>query len=522
MVLSVTGSVRAARYLPLFALTVAACTDDGTGGGGSTSGSSGTGGLGPIEPGGPMPNCTTDAPSIVPVKERRWLYVDAKQNADGPVGRYLVELTPNGPEGLTLVAEGGRTLTESWTPGTWSADGRYFAFTRSGKTGWLSIEVLEVSEGAAPVAVEVPHHPGNVHWSPTDARFYVLTDQLTDAPVLSLTDVTNGTEKNIELSGLLYFDTWSPDGRYIALSGDGVTLIDTAGDELVAIPIPDSQAGDVPEWSPGGRYLSFKSRYDVVYYDVETEAVGVPIPLGDFSRWIGDGLLLWQAGLRAYLMDVTEETPRPVPLRGGQNHPGFVSPGGKCILYDGFCGHQVSEYGLCVRTLPPDPTATPVRVHDDGDVVARWSGSGDRFAFGLPDGDGNVLVHVALDGSELNRELILEPSHSQQSSGVWNPSGESNWFGYFDQPLRANGRTEQRLWHRETRQTTVVGGEERSTRNSSWSADGRYLAIEIGMGWEDPEPALEVYEVLEDGLGRSFALEGIFPSNDTWEHPWQP
>ena len=81
---------------------------------------------------------------------------------------------------------------------------------------------------------------------------------------------------------------------------------------------------------------------------------------------------------------------------------------------------------------------------------------------------------------------------------------------------------EQRLWRRETGQTLVVDVGGGSSRRASWSPDGKYVALEVAASLEDQEPVLVVQELTEDGLGRSFTLEGVFSAADLWEDPWQP
>jgi Tol biopolymer transport system component len=499
---------------------VAGCADDG----GGDDGQSGKRGLPPIDPGGPMPNCGADEPNIVPVRERRWLAIDARDNADGPVGIYLVEITPDGAENLTRVAESNQSSYE----GTWSADGRYFAYPRSDGAGWTSVDVFEVSQGAPPVAVRVPHQPGVVHWSPTDARFYVLPDETSDAPVLSLTDVASGTERFIQLSGPTHLHAWSPDGRYIAISGDaGVALIDTSGTELVTVDVAGSGSGGA-NWSPGGRYLAFSSggtanAYgDLTYYDIETGGAEVVSSEASSSSWLSEGLLLWISRTRGYYLDLSREPLDPEALRGEQLRPSRAVPGGKCAVYDGYCGRQVSEHGLCVRSFPPDSSQVPVRIHDRGDFLGHWSRNGDHLAISVPSSDGSTLVHIPFDGSEFTREPINEPRHAQHHEVLWNPSGQSNWFGYLDESLKTDRHTEQRLWHRETRQTFVVDVGGRSSRRSTWSPDGRYLALEVTTDLGDQEPVLVLQEVLEDRLGSSFTLEGVISAVGYWEQPWQP
>ena len=64
-----------------------------------------------------VPNCRSDSPLVTPYRERRWLALEAWQ-ANRP-GLFLLEMTPNGPENLTRLAD---FSLEGWRG--WSGDAR--------------------------------------------------------------------------------------------------------------------------------------------------------------------------------------------------------------------------------------------------------------------------------------------------------------------------------------------------------------------------------------------------------------
>jgi Tol biopolymer transport system component len=96
-----------------------------------------------------------------------------------------------------------------------------------------------------------------------DGRYFAFTAQTGGRDVLSIVDVKTGKArqlKNINLDGVLS-PTWSPDGKRIAFSGvnGGLTnlyVVDIDGNNLRAIT--RDRFGDMqPSWSPDGKYIAF-------------------------------------------------------------------------------------------------------------------------------------------------------------------------------------------------------------------------------------------------------------------------
>jgi hypothetical protein len=79
------------------------------------------------DPGGPIPNCAADSPVTVVPKNRHWLFLKARPSAEAQQGSYLVELTPDGPQNLTFLDEGGgmtgREPSLRTADGTFDGDG---------------------------------------------------------------------------------------------------------------------------------------------------------------------------------------------------------------------------------------------------------------------------------------------------------------------------------------------------------------------------------------------------------------
>jgi hypothetical protein len=225
------------------------------GAGGVTPGGSGGRPMVPIDPGGPIPNCRADSPVSVAPKDNRWLYLQGRPSEQTDEGRYVIELTPDGPRNLTFLnAQGGFF--------GWSADGRFLAVTASERP--YPFELFDFSRGGPPVRVDLPSRDGFLVWSRSGARYALDPEPSLASPSeLVIVDVTATTERFIglpELQVYLDLESWSPDDRYIALAGaEGIHLVDTSGSELELSTLYERHAQDL-SWSPDSRYLAFESR----------------------------------------------------------------------------------------------------------------------------------------------------------------------------------------------------------------------------------------------------------------------
>jgi len=271
----------------------------GPGSGGGTAGSAGQGEP-PIDPGGPIPDCSNDSPVFTPKRERRWLSLEVTGSED-EVARFIVELTPDGPENLTRVSDFDQEMSFDG----WSADGRYFALSRAPGGSVPFTQIFDLSHGAPPVPIEVAEPNGLLSWSPTDARYFVVKLSMPGSrSLLSIGDATTGAEQSVEVRASSDSTDWSPDGRYISITGEsGVSLIDTLRLSLVVDDVYRSPAGS-PRWSPDGHYLAFISGGGPYVYDTETATVDpIDRPAVDLTWYRNDWLAFTavESGLRTGL-----------------------------------------------------------------------------------------------------------------------------------------------------------------------------------------------------------------------------
>jgi hypothetical protein len=361
----------------------------------------------PFDPGGPIPNCRADPPAFVPTKDNHWIYLPARLTEQSPEGRYLVELTPDGPRNVTLLSEEGGFRG-------WSFDGRFMAFTRAATSPYL-VEVLDFSQGAPPVPVPVFPRSGDVTWSLSDERYALMyTEPSAGLNRLAVVDATTNTENTLDVPSTDQTVSWSWEGRYIALFGaPGVALVDTIGPGLTYRSVHDENSGGLV-WSPDSRYFAFRSfhtegRTDRLYlFDTRSNAlelldeVAQGEGISDFS-WAGNTWLIRAFSEGASFLDVAVTPHSPVMLAEYTTvptpYPGVVSPGSKCYAFLGQC-EAAGEPGVCVRTLPPDPRKPAILVLRSG--TARWfpfwAGTGDQLL--LMGGRDPWLINVELDGGD--------------------------------------------------------------------------------------------------------------------------
>jgi hypothetical protein len=222
------------------------------------------------------------------------------------------------------------------------------------------------------------------------------------------------------------------------------------------------------------------------------DITGLPLFVDVSPRYL-DSVLLGQTGLK--------------------RANGSITTGGKCYVYDGFCGAALED-AICVTALPPDPLKPAVLIHRaDGNTWAKTSaGTGDQLL--LRTDAEPWLINVELDGGELVRRFITDGTITDSVESVpgWNPSGRADWLAYFaDLGTGPSLNDRPRLWHRETVATfDLVSGDDHAER-SAWSPDGRYLAFQVENAAF--ELAYHVQEVLDGRLGRSWRLDEIVPSD---------
>ena len=493
-----------ALLLPSCSRTPLELADTVVDGSGGNAGSTAAGGSG--SGAGSSQTCASDTPALVPIRERRWLAFLARPSED----LYLVEMTEDGPENLTHIENTGTGLMLDG----WSADGRFFAYTRTEDSVASATVVLDFSQGA-PVPVQVPQSQFGATWAPVGTRY--RAGMYSGSFVAAIVDAATGAEQSVETPALAYDSArWSPDGRFFTFAGERSTvLVDTFGPELVVQTIHEDESPHVT-WSSDGRYLAIVSE-NLHLYDSQTgtkERVGLGRGVRGVvgANWVRNEWLTWTGyDSNAYFLDVSRRPFAPVILRGQTGH-GFSSPGGKCVAYEGDCLASQGS-GTCVRMFPPDAESLPMLIAPETPGEVFWAGSGEHlFIHG-------AASHVELDFASRSVTDRNE-FHGLWVRPYWNPSGRPDWLFVTDRD--PNGMPRPNLWHRETTRTHPIDIGGGSYNGIDWSPDGRYLALQ-SYGDGEQEFALYVQEVLGSELGESFNLSrGVVGSVFIGDTRWQP
>ena len=464
----------------------------------------------PFDPGGPVPDCRVVPPVFVPVKDRRWLALEASRSRTAPSTLSLIELTPDGPNSLNVIAD---DVQNTELPG-WSSDGRFFAFQHSRNP--VVVEVFEVAPGSEPIRLRARQYSGIVRWSPVGSQYHVVPSaSSSDRKTVTVVTVATGAERGVEIPEGLEHETWSPDGRFLAFAGaQGVVLVDTTLDELSAerIHLADSAR---PVFSPDGRYLAFDSTH-VSVYDTQEAALEVHDALSFLgtsrTRWLRNDWLAWmEFDALPVFLDVTQ---KPLTTVSFGSINGVVSPGAKCMVYlDDHCIGGTAP-GICVDTLPPGPESKTISIGYSNETGQLWAGTGDRLIARHPE---PLLFHITFDGGDLRRERITREIDAL-TGARWNPSGRSDWI-FYAATTSADAFLHPRLWHRETGRTLSLDVAVGAYQEGDWSPDGRNLVIQT-----EAEGLTTVYvqELLDAELGRSWSIFEGDAALAWWEFRWQP
>jgi Tol biopolymer transport system component len=162
--------------------------------------------------------------------------------------------------------------------GTWSPDGRFFAFVIT-SGGANRMVVIDVDSGRQDRVIEFPGlgAVNNPAWSP-DGRKIVFSGTVGGITDLWLHDVESG--RLTQLTDDRYADlqpTWSPDGRTIAFTSDRgpetdfakltfsrfqLALLDVASLQVQTLPVFGNVKHINPQYAPDGRSLYFVSDQD--------------------------------------------------------------------------------------------------------------------------------------------------------------------------------------------------------------------------------------------------------------------
>lgn len=166
--------------------------------------------------------------------------------ADGRIGLYRVDVRTGVSERIT-------PRSADATYGRFSPDGTRLVFLCPAELGMLDICVSDAdgsgTEAIRPTSVDEI----DPDWSPDGSRI-VFTRYTEPGPShVFVMDADGGDERRVA-AGLT--PAWSPDGETIAVSGDGLRLVDVESGD--AVQLTQGQFDTEPSWSPDGRWLVFR------------------------------------------------------------------------------------------------------------------------------------------------------------------------------------------------------------------------------------------------------------------------
>lgn len=351
----------------------------------------------------------------------------------------------------------------------------------------------EQATAAQPEADSSPAQDGDDS-EPADGAVSVQTAELVLAgPRLFLVDLDDPSASPIAAppDGILYFNrpSWSPDGRYIALLGQGqgeqgnlhasLFLFEVETGDLRRLSDRDDPTIRSFAWSPDGSEL----------------AVSAARP--------GEGFELFRLGVDdGELQSLTQQ--------GGED-PAW-SPAGEHIAISAF---RAEDYQLYL--LPPtDPGSQQQITSGPGRAFQpAWSPSGERLAF-ASDRDGRWdnydIYTVAADGSDRQR---LTESEWHEILPVWSPVGDQ--IAFLRQRIDGRAAYDMVVMNADgSNQVDLTGdaledGQVQTEVAPRWSPDGRRLAM---LGFNDV-----LYLLAADGS----SVEAVELPDGVVGHPaWKP
>ncbi len=291
----------------------------------------------------------------------------------------------------------------------WSPDGQYIA--NASEDGKLLVnmnreDVLEIVRSQSPIYA--------VAWSP-DGSQLAYAGQATGnvvqiipfmPPIVPTAAPSSSTAINY-LENEVYTVKWSPDGRWIAVSG-GERYCDYPATDSRSIRIFDSQTGHLAkkfnincatdnfDWSPDGQKLLSVSNFAYIW-DVEKEKLIMTFPVKMqgviVAAWSPDGdkVLFSSPNNFAYIYDIDTGLPVPGALSGIVS--GWSPDGTKVVS-----GYR-STGDLSIKSLMDEPI---LELPNPADIYIRnidWSKDGTKIVANRD--DNSIRIWDALTGQVL-------------------------------------------------------------------------------------------------------------------------
>jgi Tol biopolymer transport system component len=433
----------------------------------------------------------------------------------GVLAGWLARSPSSGPEESAASTPALRRLTE--IPGLEthpdiSPDGRQFVYT-SAASGNNDIYLMRVDGSRAiNLTASSPAHDEQAAFSPDGESIAFRSER--DGGGLFVMGATGESVRRLTNFG--YDPAWSPDGKRLAFSTEGVIdpyvrlgpaelwIVEVATGKTRQLPLPDAVQ---PAWSPDGRRIAYWANHEgqrdlwiVTAEGGDRVAVTDDEPTDWSPEWSPDGRWLYFSSDRAgsvnlFRLPIDPETgraispPEPVTSSTGQLGYGRLSADGRRMVVSDFertADLHVYRLNLeAASPLEPLRTLRPRTVH--------WCApSPDSAWFACSTiGTPEDLVLLRSDGSELRR---LTHDVAKDRGAAWSPDGERLLFsstrdGLWEfYTLRADGSEPHRL--------TELGG----ANVGKWTPDGQSLTLLLIANRRRGEVNDPVVQVAASGL----------------------
>src|SRR6202171_4473517 len=164
------------------------------------------------------------------------------------------------------VATGNATIVHqyrgSFQAPNWTPDGKALIYAQEGRLYRFDLS----SDSAEVINTGFATRNNNDHVLSFDGRMLAISNHAVEdsgASIVYTVPITGGSPKRITAKGPSYFHGWSPDGRWLAYTGqrngdyDVYKIPSTGGEEIRLTSAPGLDDG--PEYTPDGAYIYFNS-----------------------------------------------------------------------------------------------------------------------------------------------------------------------------------------------------------------------------------------------------------------------
>ena len=171
-----------------------------------------------------------------------------------PSGDRLAFPAARGLRVVRVDGSGLHTVTADGFDPAWSPSAELIAFVRAGPGRADLLVVRSDGSGERSLTAGLPPVVRRGDWSPDGTRIaYVSGEPDTLTRTLAVVSAEGRLVAHFAFDPGASLVRWSPDGRHLLVSGDGVFGVDVAsGDTRLLAPF-----GDAASWSPDGRYVAF-------------------------------------------------------------------------------------------------------------------------------------------------------------------------------------------------------------------------------------------------------------------------